>query len=130
MHFDRSNMTNLFQEIHLPGLIQMLFQFRRRIEMIFEGSLRMTRNNKDLFNPARFDFFDNILNRRLIYDRKHFLRHRLRLRKESCTKSRCRADELHFCERSEVGLFSICEARNGVDLAPPGEGVRLQISVA
>ena len=31
--------------------------------MIFEGSLRMTRNNKDMFNPARFDFFDNILNR-------------------------------------------------------------------
>ena len=84
-----------------PRFIQMLFQLRRRVEMVFNGSLGMAGNNENLLNAAGFDFFHNVLDGGLVHNRKHFLGHGLGLRKETGVETGCRndcfSDFLHVC---------------------------------
>ena len=68
----------------------------------------MTGNDQNLLDPACQDLFDDILDRRLIDDRQHFLRHRLCLRQETRTETGCRNHSLtNFIHGSLLILLSI-----------------------
>ncbi|MOA19664.1 hypothetical protein D3C78_1400630 [compost metagenome] len=68
---------NLFQDFQLAIFKEPRFQFKRVIKMILNRSFSFTRNNDDVFNTGGNSFLDNVLDSRLIDDRKHFLWHRL-----------------------------------------------------
>ena len=45
--------------------------------MIHQHGLAATSDQADLFNPRRARFFHRVLNKRLVHDGQHFLRHGL-----------------------------------------------------
>ena len=105
-----SYLPHFSEEVHLARFIEVLFQLRRGIEMVFNGPLCMAGDDENLFNAAGLDFFYNILNGRFIYNRKHFLRHGLRFRKEpgakACSRNDCFSDSFHVRLLDDVLIIS------------------------
>ena len=68
-------------------LAQLQLQVDIGIEMVFNGPLAVARDDEDFFDAALQGFFDDVLDRRFIDDRQHFLRRRLSSRQKTGAKT-------------------------------------------
>ena len=91
-YFDVCNFPDFPEHVHFSTLVKVLFQFRRGIKVVFDGSLRMTADDNDFIDSAGQDFFYNVLNGGFVHNGQHFLRHSLRSRKEPGAESGSRND--------------------------------------
>ncbi|MNS72995.1 hypothetical protein D3C72_1064210 [compost metagenome] len=74
------NRQHLFQLQYLHGLAgagQRIDEFRRAVEIVFDGGLVAARDENDVFDTGLHGFVDSILHDRTVDDRQHFLWHRL-----------------------------------------------------
>ena len=77
-----------FGQFRLAMHLQKPLQFRRRIEMVLDGVLAAARDNDDVFDARGDALLDDVLNQRLVDDRKHLLGLRLGRRQESRAQAR------------------------------------------
>src|SRR5687768_6625066 len=66
------NVSHLTEELRLSVSFEVLFQFHRPIEMVFDGALPAAGDDDDVFNAGGNGLFHRILNQRLVDQRKHF----------------------------------------------------------
>ncbi|MNE62094.1 hypothetical protein D3C80_1573560 [compost metagenome] len=74
---------NLFEQLQLSILQQSGFQLERIVKVILDRPLALTGNDDNVLNAGSDGFFHDILDGRLVDNRKHFLRHGLCRRKEA-----------------------------------------------
>src|SRR3989344_8680274 len=66
------------------------------IKVVFNRTFVVSRHYNNVLDTSVDKLFNNILDNRLVYNRKHFLGHGLRLRKESSSKSSSRYDGFSY----------------------------------
>src|SRR5439155_21032784 len=76
-------------------LREILVELQVRIEVVFDRPLAATRDDEDLPHPARDGLLDDKLDRGLVDDRDHLLRHGLRVWKEPSAQPGGGDDRFH-----------------------------------
>ena len=72
-----------------------LFELIGHIKMIFDGILAASCHDRDVANVRSDRFLDDVLNKRLVDERKHFLRLRFCCGKKTSSETGCRKNS--FC---------------------------------
>ena len=83
MHIDVGRLLHYLQEIRLSLFSQFRLQRRCGIKVIFDRALAMAADDQQFLDTARQRFLDDILDRRLVDNRQHFLWCRLRCGQEA-----------------------------------------------
>ncbi|MNN77072.1 hypothetical protein D3C81_1935050 [compost metagenome] len=75
--------AHLFQQLIFPFFVQIVFQFKRGVEMVLDRPFAFPRHDNDILDAGSDRFLHDILNRRLVDDRQHLFGHRLRCWQET-----------------------------------------------
>jgi len=68
------NFSDLRQLRLLSFVIKQRFKFKSNVKMVFKSSFPATGDKEYLLNTGGNSLFNNILNKRLIYEREHLFR--------------------------------------------------------
>ena len=111
-HVTRENRTHTRQQFVLPLRFERGLELRRTIEVILDRLLGVSGDEHEMLDPGRDCFLHRVLDERLVDDREHLLRKRLRRRQEPGTETRHRKDRLSNPDRH-------CLASSIGDTSPP-----------
>ena len=67
-----ADFAHQFRQIGFAFPFQETFQFRRRIEVVFDGVLSPAGHDNDVVNAGGDAFLDDVLDQRLVDHRQHF----------------------------------------------------------
>ena len=84
MQIDIANLLHHRQQLVLAMLAQVQLQLQIIVEMILNRALVMPGDDQNILDSRSQCLFNDILNRRLIYNRQHLLRTSLRRRQKAC----------------------------------------------
>ena len=81
------DLADLFQLLELPFRLQEMLELDRPVEMVLDRALAASRDDQDVRQAGVNGFLHDVLDGRLVEERKHLLRLGLRRRKEPRTES-------------------------------------------
>ena len=85
---EAAGLLHLFQLGVIALGTQRFFQAVNTVEVVLQRALVASGDHEDIVQPRIDNFFNHVLDGRLIDHRQHFLRNGLRSREETCTESR------------------------------------------
>ena len=85
--FNVRGLLDFLQNVELSFLLQRVLELEGDVEVILDRPFPFAGNDDDVLDAGCDRFFHDILNGRLIQDRKHFFRHCFGCGQKSCTES-------------------------------------------
>ena len=95
--FGRDDVADELQQVVLTGLGELALELGIGVEVILDRALRRARDEDQPIRAGVERFFDGVLDQRLVDDRQHLLRRRLRRRQKARSSTR---DRKHGCSNA------------------------------
>ena len=93
---DACRFVNQSEEVRFPFFLEVVFQFKVGIKVVFDGPFGLTSDHQDVLDARSQGFFDDELDGRFVNDGQHFLGQGLGGRQEAGSEARSWNDSLSY----------------------------------